>query len=147
MNFKRVDGADEWGGIDSSGASKGMIGSVYKGFTEFGIGCYYNWYNNEFETSGVIAKSGVGLIGPAPQRFPPCLINILPFNALIWSLILLSMFVSSLIMYAIKFSASIDLRRNRSSHLKRRFHHLKAYFGSVQDIFAIFVQQPLDDSL
>lgn len=140
-----IDGADEWGGIEANGSSRGMIGSVYKGFTEFGIGCYYNWYNDEFETSAVIAKSGVGLVGPAPQRFPRYLINILPFNRLIWSLIILSMFVSSLIMHAIKFS-SFYFHRRRNPHCKRRFHHLKAYFGSVLDIFSIFIQQTFDAS-
>lgn len=122
-----------------------MIGAVYKGFTDFGIGCYYNWYNDAFETSVVIAKSGVGLVGPAPQQFPSYLINILPFNGLIWSLIILSMFVSSLIMHAVKFS-SYDLRRRRDPSFKRRFHHLKSYYSSVLDIFSIFVQQSFDAS-
>lgn len=140
-----LDGPDEWGGISANGSSSGMIGSVYKGFTDFGIGCYYNWYNDDFETSGVIAKSAVGLVGPAPQRFPPYLINILPFNGTIWSLIIFSMFVSSLIMHAIKFS-SFDLRRRRNPKDMRQFHHLKSYLGSVLDIFSIFVQQTFDDS-
>lgn len=141
----RVDGNDEWGGIDANGSSSGMIGSVYKGFTDFGIGCYYNWYNEEFETSAVIAKSAVGLVGPAPQQYPPYLINILPFNGLIWSLIIFSMFISSLIMHAIKFS-SFDLRRIRNPDDKRPFHHLKSYFGSIVDIFSIFIQQSFNAS-
>lgn len=145
MRTSFSDGKDEWGGIELNGSSSGMIGSVYKGFADFGIGCYYNWYNEEFETSGVIAKSGVGLVGPAPQMFPPYLINILPFNGQIWLLIILTMFVCSMLMHVIKYS-TYELRRKKDPHKKRHFHHFKSYFGSIVDIFSIFIQQSFDAS-
>lgn len=44
-----------------------MLGDVYNQKVEMAIGCIYNWYNEITETSKVIARSAVTILGPAPE--------------------------------------------------------------------------------
>ncbi|XP_055908394.1 uncharacterized protein LOC129943156 [Eupeodes corollae] len=137
-------GKDNWGGVYENGSSDGMIGYVYRQEAELGIGCYYNWYNDIFETSMVVARSAVTILGPAPSLYPPYMTNILPFGKLIWSLIILSIIVSSVVMHVIKvFSFKMKYK-----HLERQpeYDHSSSYILTLFQMVAIFFQQSFSQS-
>ncbi|XP_055847718.1 uncharacterized protein LOC129913189 [Episyrphus balteatus] len=137
-------GKDNWGGIYDNGSSNGMIGYVYRKEAELGIGCYYNWYDEIFETSIAVARSAVTILGPAPSLYPPYMTNILPFGKLIWSLIILSIIVSSVVMHVIKvFSFKME---HKDSQIQPEFKHVSSYVLTLFQMVAIFFQQSFSQS-
>ncbi|XP_055915011.1 uncharacterized protein LOC129948159 isoform X1 [Eupeodes corollae] len=137
-------GNDNWGGVYDNGSSDGLIGSVFRHETEFGIGCYYNWFNDLFETSIAIAKSAVPILAPAPSLYPAYMTIILPFNKLIWTMIIISIFVSAIVMHVIMYFNTY--MEHREDPTKFHFDHASSYELTQFQMVAIFFQQSFSQS-
>ena len=61
--FTQYSTDTEWGTIENNTAD-GLFEQLYNEQADFGLGCLYKWYFDEFETSYGIAKSGVTILVP-----------------------------------------------------------------------------------
>ncbi|XP_055842665.1 uncharacterized protein LOC129909618 [Episyrphus balteatus] len=137
-------GNDNWGDIYENGSSDGMLGSVYRHETEFGIGCVYNWFSHVFETSFAIAKSAIPILAPAPKPYPAYMTIILPFNKIIWTLIIVSIFASAIVMHVIMYYNF--LMEHENDLKEHHFDHVSSYELTQFQMVAIFFQQSFSQS-
>nr|QKN21513.1 ionotropic receptor [Zeugodacus tau] len=133
-------GADNWGVIYENESATGMLGDVYTQNVEVAVGCIYNWYNNITETSNVIARSSVAILGPSPAQFPAWRAIIMPFSTELWIFLILTILLCAAVMYFIRFVASTLDKWQRS--LQQDFQHTAAIGQAILDMFAVFIQQP-----
>ncbi|XP_039948055.1 uncharacterized protein LOC120766544 isoform X1 [Bactrocera tryoni] len=133
-------GADNWGYIYENESATGMLGDVYTQNVEIAVGCIYNWYNNITETSNIIARSSVAILGPAPAQFPAWRANIMPFSNALWIFLILTILLCAAVMYFIRFVASLLEKWHRG--VQCDFQHISAFGQATLDMFAVFIQQP-----
>ncbi|XP_022227090.2 uncharacterized protein LOC111077214 [Drosophila obscura] len=131
-------GADNWGSIYENETSDGMLGDIYDQRVELAIGCIYNWYDGITETSHVIARSSVTILGPAPAPLPSWRTNILPFNGPTWLLLIFTILICAVSLYVMKLTSY----RLGFGRYEPEFHHVRKLEQSLLDTFALFIQQP-----
>ncbi|XP_075228173.1 putative glutamate receptor [Lycorma delicatula] len=105
----------QWGYIFPNGTSEGILGAVADDRADVGCAAVFMWYDPHLflEYTAPYIRSGVTCLVPRAKKLPQWLLARLPFSVPTWILLVISLFMSTAVMYTFHRVAHILVREHQ----------------------------------